>query len=121
MLLLFMLFFFYVSGVHRELHVLTHAFPTLRSSELRLPAVGQQDQLGDAQIEQDLRADAIVAQLVGRRSAADTSTGTRLDPVRQRRRMRFADQHKDRSEEHTYELQSLMRISYAVFCLKKKI
>src|SRR3546814_10273166 len=25
-----------------------------------------------------------------------------------------------RSEEHTYELQSLMRISYAVFCFKKK-
>src|SRR3546814_4633744 len=30
-----------------------------------------------------------------------------------------ADHH--RSEEHTSELQSLMRISYAVFCLKKKI
>src|SRR3546814_8365567 len=29
-------------------------------------------------------------------------------------------QHR-RSEEHTSELQSLMRISYAVFCLKKKI
>src|SRR3546814_5608370 len=28
---------------------------------------------------------------------------------------------KPRSEEHTSELQSLMRISYAVFCLKKKI
>src|SRR3546814_9493049 len=28
---------------------------------------------------------------------------------------------KQRSEEHTSELQSLMRISYAVFCLKKKI
>src|SRR3546814_8100246 len=27
----------------------------------------------------------------------------------------------NRSEEHTSELQSLMRISYAVFCLKKKI
>src|SRR3546814_3476696 len=27
---------------------------------------------------------------------------------------------KSRSEEHTSELQSLMRISYAVFCLKKK-
>src|SRR3546814_7586608 len=26
---------------------------------------------------------------------------------------------RQRSEEHTYELQSLMRISYAVFCLKK--
>src|SRR3546814_7164451 len=32
------------------------------------------------------------------------------------RRRRVAD----RSEEHTSELQSLMRISYAVFCLKKK-
>src|SRR3546814_14492328 len=28
---------------------------------------------------------------------------------------------RQRSEEHTSELQSLMRISYAVFCLKKKI
>src|SRR3546814_5768290 len=28
--------------------------------------------------------------------------------------------HQARSEEHTSELQSLMRISYAVFCLKKK-
>src|SRR3546814_6323538 len=35
----------------------------------------------------------------------------------------FADQagvNLSRSEEHTSELQSLMRISYAVFCLKKK-
>src|SRR3546814_6379860 len=31
-----------------------------------------------------------------------------------------AVQHAKRSEEHTSELQSLMRISYAVFCLKKK-
>src|SRR3546814_1324610 len=30
------------------------------------------------------------------------------------------DQKERRSEEHTSELQSLMRISYAVFCLKKK-
>src|SRR3546814_1329269 len=29
--------------------------------------------------------------------------------------------HRPRSEEHTSELQSLMRTSYAVFCLKKKI
>src|SRR3546814_1525560 len=29
-------------------------------------------------------------------------------------------QQRERSEEHTSELQSLMRISYAVFCLKKK-
>src|SRR3546814_2451668 len=32
----------------------------------------------------------------------------------------FADVDKGRSEEHTSELQSLMRTSYAVFCLKKK-
>src|SRR3546814_2627102 len=31
-----------------------------------------------------------------------------------------ARSRQDRSEEHTSELQSLMRISYAVFCLKKK-
>src|SRR3546814_8961781 len=30
------------------------------------------------------------------------------------------DRYDGRSEEHTSELQSLMRISYAVFCLKKK-
>src|SRR3546814_1719458 len=32
----------------------------------------------------------------------------------------YADPPHRRSEEHTSELQSLMRISYAVFCLKKK-
>src|SRR3546814_9941848 len=31
------------------------------------------------------------------------------------------EDYDSRSEEHTSELQSLMRISYAVFCLKKKI
>src|SRR3546814_3689353 len=34
--------------------------------------------------------------------------------------LRHADHQAARSEEHTSELQSLMRISYAVFCLKKK-
>src|SRR3546814_13194243 len=33
---------------------------------------------------------------------------------------RYAGHGRGRSEEHTSELQSLMRISYAVFCLKKK-
>src|SRR3546814_8624416 len=35
-------------------------------------------------------------------------------------RARHRHPHNIRSEEHTSELQSLMRISYAVFCLKKK-
>src|SRR3546814_5645210 len=59
--------------------------------------------------------------------------GNRPAPVRRRRtdRRDDGDLFRDgdanggggqpRSEEHTSELQSLMRISYAVFCLKKKI
>src|SRR3546814_4281481 len=43
------------------------------------------------------------------------------DNVSARLEYRYADLSEgDRSEEHTSELQSLMRISYAVFCLKKK-
>src|SRR3546814_3393696 len=42
--------------------------------------------------------------------------GPRRHPCRRRSRRR----RSGRSEEHTSELQSLMRISYAVFCLKKK-
>src|SRR3546814_5367101 len=44
--------------------------------------------------------------------------------LRDRLTEREIDAHRHplvRSEEHTSELQSLMRISYAVFCLKKKI
>src|SRR3546814_9865704 len=37
-----------------------------------------------------------------------------------RRNMARGEQKLDRSEEHTSELQSLMRISYAVLCLKQK-
>src|SRR3546814_10095326 len=36
------------------------------------------------------------------------------------RMLRVKPLSRERSEEHTSELQSLMRISYAVFCLKKK-
>src|SRR3546814_5007848 len=44
----------------------------------------------------------------------------RLDMIEEASRQ-VADHLPDgRSEEHTSELQSLMRISYAVFCLKKK-
>src|SRR3546814_6051057 len=42
------------------------------------------------------------------------------EPVRAARRVTGGSGCRQRSEEHTSELQSLMRISYAVFCLKKK-
>src|SRR3546814_4827972 len=48
-------------------------------------------------------------------SRADAGQDRRLRGFRERPRHRSG-----RSEEHTSELQSLMRISYAVFCLKKK-
>src|SRR3546814_9553830 len=52
-------------------------------------------------------------------TAALRQVGQLLRDCGKRRARRDADQHA-RSEEHTSELQSLMRISYAVFCLKKK-
>src|SRR3546814_4949382 len=42
------------------------------------------------------------------------------EPSWQARRQHRDNPRADRSEEHTSELQSLMRISYDVFCLKKK-
>src|SRR3546814_5424711 len=50
------------------------------------------------------------------------SPGRRLShqPVEDRDRVGRYRRQGLRSEEHTSELQSLMRISYAVFCLKKK-
>src|SRR3546814_3476936 len=48
-------------------------------------------------------------------------TGAGVADHQPSRQLRGAgQQHEARSEEHTSELQSLMRISYAVFCLKKK-
>src|SRR3546814_6105015 len=41
-------------------------------------------------------------------------------PCRKEPKRKFKTYPIGRSEEHTSELQSLMRISYAVFCLKKK-
>src|SRR3546814_4467639 len=58
--------------------------------------------------------DYAMAVIVGR-ALPDVRDG--LKPVH--RRVLYA-MYDGRSEEHTSELQSLMRISYAVFCLKKK-
>src|SRR3546814_5296602 len=55
-----------------------------------------------------LAADRTIAELIRNRRMAVRRKANRAAPAR------------TRSEEHTSELQSLMRISYAVFCLKKK-
>src|SRR3546814_2716978 len=61
--------------------------------------------------------DAVLAAFPGSAPTAHAPDGVRLAEAV------AIDAHPlflDRSEEHTYELQSLMRISYAVFCLKNK-
>src|SRR3546814_4298829 len=54
-------------------------------------------------------------------AASEDIIGGRIGVPRvQRGRADIVADQRRRSEEHTSELQSLMRISYAVFCLKKK-
>src|SRR3546814_9729798 len=60
--------------------------------------------------------DAIVADHRGEVTAKVTSA----HPLSAAQLKELTANLKSRSEEHTSELQSLMRISYAVFCLKKK-
>src|SRR3546814_4598831 len=54
------------------------------------------------------------------RTACRLSRGGPLASTHQESQGNFRIAPRPRSEEHTSELQSLMRISYAVFCLKKK-
>src|SRR3546814_18150307 len=58
------------------------------------------------------------------RSASDLNLCVRLRVASDHSKLslasKFGAEPGERSEEHTSELQSLMRISYAVFCLKKK-
>src|SRR3546814_8499678 len=69
--------------------------------------------------DDDRLARAIAATFARRGTAIPTEPPDALTPAfaadEQKQR-----QWRARSEEHTSELQSLMRISYAVFCLKKK-
>src|SRR3546814_3995125 len=55
-----------------------------------------------------------------RTTAAYAPVGALSDVLEHTRASVFFEVLQERSEEHTSELQSLMRISYAVFCLKKK-
>src|SRR3546814_5894607 len=75
---------------------------------------------------QPRRRRAAAGRGIGRTAAAGTAAHVQAglprpdhgDPVLSAARRQHAQDR--RSEEHTSELQSLMRISYAVFCLKKK-
>src|SRR3546814_9027014 len=57
---------------------------------------------------------------ITRRASASSPFASAINARIRRRQRFFFVRGLSRSEEHTSELQSLMRISYAVFCLKKK-
>src|SRR3546814_1385171 len=113
---------------------MTHSFPTRRSADLlegRVPAMGGPRLPGLAGLRgrrpwpagrrsRPGRAlgdgPGAVAARRPRRVAGRAGAGGRAQPELRARPLRAVL----RSEEHTSELQSLMRISYAVFCLKKK-
>src|SRR3546814_6392811 len=127
--------------------LLTHFFPTrLSSAPLAYPAVADElrhvrlgqrrgldrvarpvrrDLDGAAQLAVDLdgQRDQVAHQRggIGPRERLILQQRLRV-PQRLPQRMAHVrgDRVEQRSEEHTSELQSLMRISYAVFCLKKK-
>src|SRR3546814_3481332 len=64
---------------------------------------------------------ALLARLPEIRSHLPPAPAAATEPRRRKAGTRCWSHHaRPRSEEHTSELQSLMRISYAVFCLKKK-
>src|SRR3546814_2608515 len=93
---------------------------------LELGIVGRADDPVDAAIHgaRDVtfpRLQVGIAQRISRRRMGEAVVD--LAPacvVEAQSRFGHAREFADRSEEHTSELQSLMRISYAVFCLQKK-
>src|SRR3546814_20293127 len=86
-------------GDNRELNGLTHAFPTRRSSDLKTTPVRS---MGATSVDLPLIYLPAGPMLRGYWNGETLGSGT----------------NHWRSEEHTSELQSLMRISYAVFCFK---
>src|SRR3546814_4337109 len=108
---------------------MTHSFPTRRSSDLF-----EQCFLAIARIGLHERPQAVhdlfdglqefrlmgVADLHGRDECVRSRVSQWCPHNKAQDDRRTPKRGKERSEEHTSELQSLMRISYAGFCLKKK-
>src|SRR3546814_6470771 len=107
---------------------MTHSFPTRRSSDLLSwgrhdycqYAIRQWDIAPDG--NQAYQYDFVWAELQAQARIDGTVFQNKNDLLRLQSVWFTAPQDTagTRSEEHTSELQSLMRISYAVFCLKKK-
>src|SRR3546814_9757903 len=103
--------FFYLCGNHRDLHLLTHSVPTRRASDRKT-----ENARPSTWVYVDVRGRDL-ASVVGDLQRA-VAKQVRLSPGVS---LAYSGQFEylERSEEHTSELQSLMRSSYAVFCLKQ--
>src|SRR3546814_2289900 len=109
---------------------MTHSFPTRRAAYLEAGGgVGEQPQATQRRLALDARGDVVGEgdDLIGgaehelTRVQDERLVALGLDrPGQVALVCRRVDVRIARSEEHTSELQSLMRISYAVFCLTKK-
>src|SRR3546814_3177498 len=86
-----------------------HSLPSPSSEQLR--SAGPNGAHQGTELQKLSNVDRRVSGLRESCAAADQSL---------QRRHQDRERRQSRSEEHTSELQSLMRISYAVFCLKKK-
>src|SRR3546814_6015868 len=104
---------------HRDLHLLTHSFPTLRSSDLLDIPAGQTVSIIGPSGSGKSTLLRLLMTLDRPTSGEILIDGESMWVDAQGRSMGPNSAHV-RSEEHTSELQSLMSISYAVFCLTKK-
>src|SRR3546814_1878730 len=97
----------------------THSFPTRRSSDLGV----RQRQPDHVQLRAGPGLMALFHAHMVVRIPHDIDPDVRADIVAREKayaqELQESGKWPHRSEEHTSELQSLMRISYAVFCLKK--
>src|SRR3546814_8665962 len=85
-----------------------------------MPTANRTGSISLRTLPQPMRKESNVSK--GCLASTDRSPAFLAERFRDRSRTsHFAKNPSGRSEEHTSELQSLMRISYAVFCLKKKI
>src|SRR3546814_6895322 len=91
-----------------------------------MPCFGIEKGKKFAYFTQDRHGDGVIAILVKTTAPEEQAMLIESDPARYYRPAYFGDGwvgirlDLGRSDEHTSELQSLMRISYAVFCLQKK-
>src|SRR3546814_4024090 len=102
--------------------VQTCALPICRAIGTRGPT-SSRDNPGFAAPQRPTPALSLFLESIGAVSCADPVREQVSSAQAHRARLRIGvEPHRpdERSEEHTSELQSLMRISYAVFCLKQK-